>query len=576
MNAVGLLKKNALPFLLAITIGASMVASLAFFRGWIGDGYRGIDPVLSPVTQDGAWYYALVEEAMEGGMPWHAALFEGKTDPYPIPDLAERILAFPGRVFGWSAQATLLFWRFVLPALLTCVIFFVTERATGSRELALFSSTTSVLFAPVLYPLLHFVQTLLGWAPSLPFTIYDRPVHPQFEAPFIWLFLFFATTAVLGSKRRWNAVAAALIFGLLAHTYFWAWTFCLAALTVLFVIACIRRSRAAVLTVAGMELIGLLIAAPKIAALVTSAFLSGNSSYAERLATFSGHAFASWTFNLPIVMALAAFLWRRRFASLGLRIFVAAGLGGSFIALNQQVATGVSIQPDHYVGLITASFVLWVLAWIFWTFTKEWRLPVRRAAFAGIVLAGFVMTFVFQYRSYLTHREYTAALQPFSEVAAWLNTHAESQSVVFANQQTGLLVPIFAHQNLWWHFYALATPVPEDRIEHAAFTWFWLLGLEPSDLRAAAEQQPLELSQYFTLTTIFEQRLEFIRRQIDGIVARYESFRATRTLPEALRAYRADFILVDRKLDTWDPERLGAGREVFRNERFILLALFRP
>ncbi len=567
------MKRVVLPILFSIAIGVVMSASIIFFRVWIGDAYRGVDPILSPVTQDGAWYHATVKEAMEGGNSWHAALFEGKGDAYPVPDLAEKILAVPGRIFGMEAQSLLLFWRFVLIAFFAFVIFFVTKRIEGSSSFAYFATGISVLLAPLLYPLANPVMTLLGYSPSMPFTIYDRPVHPQFEAPFVWLFLYFATAAILEPKKKRNAILAGLIFGLLAHTYFWAWTFCLAALVVLALIATVSRSRVAISRVAITAGLGLLIAAPKIASLVRFTFFGNDASYAERMAAYSGHAFASWTLNLPVVLALALLIWRRRFASPWVRTFAATGLGGSFIALNQQIVTGISIQPDHYVQLITASFSLWIFAWTSWTFIRSWRPIAVRIAVIAAVFLGFAVALVFQYRSYIAHREYTADLQPFSEIATWLNANAAPQSVVFANQQTGLLVPIYTHQNLWWHFYALATPISQERIEHAAFTWFRLFGIEPSDLRPLAERQLIDFSQYFTLSTLYEQRLDFIKRNIDGIVSRYEVFQREKSLPEALREYRVDYVLVDKKLDTWDPHELGVGETLVENGRFVLYAV---
>ena len=108
------------------------------------------------------------------------------------------------------------------------------------------------------------------------------------------------------------------------------------------------------------------------------------------------------------------------------------------------------------------------------------------------------------------------------------------------------------------------------RVEHAAFTWFWLLGIEPTDLRSVAERQPLEFSQFFTLTPIAEQRLEFIRTHLDGIVARYGLFRRSVSLSDALRTYRADYVLFDKQRDAWDVHLLGVGAPLLENGRFVL------
>ena len=179
-----------------------MSASILFFRVWIGDAYRGVDPILSPVTQDGAWYHATVKEAMEGGNPWHAALFEGKSDAYPVPDLAEKILAVPGRHLR-DGSAKLAFVLAIRFDRIFCVRDFFRDGTLG--RFARFSGCRILrisFFAPFLYPLLHPISTLLSGYPGFPFMIYDRPVHPQFEAPVRVAVSVFRNDRDYGAKEK--------------------------------------------------------------------------------------------------------------------------------------------------------------------------------------------------------------------------------------------------------------------------------------------------------------------------------------------------------------------------------------
>jgi hypothetical protein len=50
----------------------------------------------------------------------------------------------------------------------------------------------------------------------------------------------------------------------------------------------------------------------------------------------------------------------------------------------------------------------------------------------------------------------------------------------------------------------------------------------------------------------------------------YDAFLKDADLAGLLRRYHGDYVLADKTLDQWSPERFGPLEEVFRNERFTL------
>lgn len=555
--------------LLAVVVGASMLASPIAFRIWMGEGYRGIGMILSPHSQDGAWYHAVIQEAMEGGKPWNAILGDKKDAAYPVPDLAERVMASPGRLFGFGSMTTLLIWRFLLPFILTLTIYAIGVVLVRSRLFGLLSAGAVLFFSPLAHDPLQSLL-LAGGGNTLPYTIVSRPVHPQFEAPFVWAFLLMAVLAIQrpSVSRYW--IIAGSILGLLTHSYFWAWTWGYALLFLLLLLTSLSERRdlwGVVLKIWGL---GIVLGLPALFPLVSAFVSPSDVGYAERLAVIRGHMPAAWMLILPATLSLIFFALRYRRANSETAIFLILGAAATLIALNQQIATGVSLQPDHYMSLISSGFFIWTLAWFGWTWIGRWRPRARIAATAVVLLSGFAFTVHLEERSFQETREYAAAMQPFADVASWLSRHGDPDTVVFANQEIGLLVPVYTRANLWWHSYALAVPRDEQRITHAAFTTFAVNGMSPDDVRAFAAAYPLRFTQLFTLTTIWEERQSFMRDHLEDTLAAYENFRRETSPSSALRAARVDYILFDKRLDRWDPKTLDVGSPVVDNERFIL------
>ncbi len=560
-------RKYWMVFFFAVLVGLLMISSQLMFRVWMGNRYRGIAPIISPVSQDAAWYHAVMAEAMRGGKPWNAVLLETKHRPYPIPDLAERIMALPGRWFHAGADNVLLGWRFVLPTLFLLVVYSVSWRLTRSRLFSLTSATAVVCLSYVVYGPLNAFSILFGRTPPLLYTLYDRPVHPQFEAPFLWA-LFYVWIRVFeqpDKKKYW--LSAGLIIGLLMYTYVWAWTWSLALLFALIVQSMQARQPRVFIALLKSGGVGMALGLPALISVISA---SHDAGYALRLAAVFGHQFASWTYNVPLILALGALYAARRFVSAHIYRLSVAGLMATFIAVNQQIVTGISLQPDHYMSMIGSSLVLWIFLCVGWSGMKSSH---PRIAAVIVLLLSLTVQMLFQYRIFTSNRVFMANLQLFSGVATWLNEHATRDDVVFSNQNIGLLIPIYTPAHLWWHFYAMATPIDPKRIEQAAFTWFELLDLTSTAVRQAFGRDPIGMTQYFTLSIFAEQRLEFVQNELPGALARYEQFREHISPRDALRSYRVDYVLFDKLEDHWDPARLGVGEKVFENERFTLYSL---
>lgn len=559
-----LVRQHIIGVCLAILVGLVMVAPTLVFRFSQAD-YRGIDPILYPPMQDGIWYHALIKEAIEGGRPWNAIL-ANKNILYPTPDLAERIMAWPGKIFSIQTDNLLLIWNFSLNFSLVLTIYGIGFALTRSRAFSVAAAAAVVGLSFIVFQPQAAWQALFGQGNPYVYIIFNRPVHPQFEAYLIWLFLFLCVLS-MSAPRRWIWVGAASLLGFLTYTYFWTWTWGYAVLGVLIVIAYLQNDRLAVKTICKIWVGAGLLGLPR---LISSwvVIIAAPIGLMDRLAAASNHAPASIFFNLPVALALLSLFASRRFWTVSIFRFMSGGLLGTLIALNQQVITGWSVAPDHYVYLIGAPLVVFVIAWYGWVRVKQ------RQLFAWLTagLALFILI-CFQVRAYQSIKSFSLGIQSFREVADWLNAYGNRETVVYADPRIGMLIPVYTSSNLWWHFYALSVPQTDDRIEKAAFFQFALNGISPSELDRLFKADLIDLTQNFTMTTYYPDRLRFVDQNQARLVADYSAFLITGSFKKELTDYPINYVLVDKQADVWDLSKLGEAEAVLDNQRFLLYKL---
>jgi hypothetical protein len=264
------------------------------------------------------------------------------------------------------------------------------------------------------------------------------------------------------------------------------------------------------------------------------------------------------------------FLVRRNVSS-EQRIFIAAGLGASVIAVSQQTVTRVVFNPDHYAMLIGSAFALWTIVFCAWTALRNRSRRVRiGVASVACVLAVAGMTGL-QLRMFVQNRGEAASLQSFAEVSSWLNAHAEPGAVVYSDTNAGILTLIHSDANLWWNLYAMSVPsTKSERISHAANTWYLLHGMSADDIRKLARDWPVNLAGLYTMNIVYEYRISMIAEELEHWTASYETFRSTSDLPTAIRRYQIDYILVDKAQDRWNPTVFEVLDPVVKNDRFEL------
>ena len=325
-------------------------------------------------ARGGDWQgaYASTEGDEAAYAAYLGALIEGRprlNDPYAGLDhsaetpLAESLfsiqfvppyaLALPARLLGLKAHAVFVILTPLAAFTASLALFWLLALLTGDDRLAAAGVVVILcLGASGAGTLLEF----LGRRPYPIFPPFLRRYVPSLPFPLLLLFfacVWHALTGVARSRRVLCALAAGGLFSLLVFSYFYLWTTAAAWLVCLAPLWLVARKegderRRALQTF-------LIIGALAALSLVPYAFL-----LARRAATFDAVQVLEYT-RTPVLrgapqylglftLLLLAFGVRRK--RLDARhapvLFAAAFALAPFVAFNQQVVTGRSLQPSHY------------------------------------------------------------------------------------------------------------------------------------------------------------------------------------------------------------------------------------
>jgi hypothetical protein len=341
--------------------------------------------------------YAAYINALIDGRPRRSDPYTGADDSaaaplhetlFSIQFLPAYLLAYPARALNLTVS-TVFILLMPLTALGSSLAIYWTVASVTRDERAAFASVFVVLCLGILVSGQGFIVNLLGGFSGYVFLPFLRRYVPG--VPLVFFFLFCGTLwrALDGATiraRKLFSLAAGALFAALVYSYFYHWTAAAALLSCLAVLWLCARPRAERRDAARSFAI---VAAIALLSLVPYFILVANRapSTDEMQALTRTHAPDVWRgVELLAALTLAALAlgaWRALVVWRDRAVLFTTALALSVLAVfNQQIATGLSLQPMHYeqyvgnyVALLAAALAC-VLLWQGHTRADE----ARRAA----------------------------------------------------------------------------------------------------------------------------------------------------------------------------------------------------
>lgn len=597
--------KNNYPVILAVfLVGAIYLAPSLFFVLSLGDSYQGI-PMMQTANED--TYLSRIHEILDGYPAIGSfSFFEYKDQPPLSPPGGEFIYALPSLVFGAPLVNVLVVSRFILPMILFLLVYFLIRRLTASLPNLSnkFNAIAGAFWAVLGYDLIDFrgvwnfltgkQDVLAGY-----FLLWSRPVNPILGAIFLFSFLLLLWS--LWHKTRYRKTYiffAGFFLALMIMSYFFSWGMALSIWGILLVIALVKKDWGAFKSFLGILPVTLILALPY----WYWSWQANQSPWYANSVLRSGLFYTHYPlFNKFLMAVLAVFLilvggslWtkNRPFSwSLGYfkkifdgvrswQWFCLAFILGAFWAFSQQVVTGITIWPYHFVQY-SIPLAIVVLTVLLFNIIKEKSVYLWGGSVALIMIVSLACGIYAQASVYRDNFSYYADAQLFAGVFDWLNqrpkdcvvlTRQDEQDVIKLNT----MIPAFTHCNNLVSTDGIFVLMPEDRLLYNYLVFLRINNVKPENIENHLAVSGREAEAYlFSNWKGLHHAVNFpdvsdkmLAERIKNIPRDYREFYA-KNFKEELSRYRLDYILSVGPLSPQVIEQLSGLKIVFQKNNIF-------
>ncbi|HCM43456.1 MAG: hypothetical protein UY39_C0018G0009 [Candidatus Kaiserbacteria bacterium GW2011_GWC2_49_12] len=467
--------------LLALLIEAPLIA----FPFFAGERYQGIN--IAHFGNDEHYYLTRAREVLDGHSLGQPILAEGKQNPDSFLYNDEQIAMSPFTMTRTTSFVDVVTYyntlNFAGLIILLTLIFLFVKALSGDPHM----SAAAAIFAVGGYLLIEngTILSVIAHGKDVfynTFNIFGRSNFPYMPLiPFYGalIAIYYAHTQPLRLSPRENMAAyayvltAGILFGLLFYLYFYAWTFMLAILGGLTLFALASRKWDAALSGVAITCIGLLIGGVKLAAF----YSLYTSPIADQLAHFflsiDNRQFIMSTTGLATTLLFAFYFYMRK--SDPNNLFIAALIAAGWVALEQQMITGRSVQYGHYYWYFIVPLSILVSIYMCMRLLPDRMVRFRVALSVLLIAAALVHTGGTQYKSFFTTADNKLREQDFAPVLTRLSE--EIPAIVLGDpggESYPFLTTIYTSHDLYWNNAATVSIFPMEYLREALFVYLYL------------------------------------------------------------------------------------------------------
>jgi len=556
-----IIKKHWLAFLFAVIVGLIMVAPHIIFAIKLGHDYRGIYMMQ---TSDEAVYLARMQEIVDGHPSLGAVPYaEYKDRPSLMPPTAtDFLLAGASILSNISLPTLLLATKFILPALLFLLIYWLILAmctAGDSNRSSCLVPLAGALSVVLAYDSIGYLGNITDIKSTLTFLLWSRPVNPIIGALLLMclaLLLWHGRNDQRVYPKR--VIAGGAIFALMVSSYFFSWGFALAFMSCWAFIQFIVGRRHPAYTTGLIAILGFIFALPYLYQTRLAATHPDFAFAAAKIGLFHSRApvGSKVIIIVMVLLALTAFIRRMSLREDWWRFSVVLTLGG-VIALNQQIITGVTIWPFHFIQYIKPFSAIILCTLLFYIVRP--LLPRLFTFITVLIISGsLIFGIAIQVAAYRNSFTRYAGWQRYGELFQWLNEHASRDCVVLAQDDNdGIFmfwVPAFTHCNSAVNsnnHYIL----PPERIYHDFLVMLRMRGVTANGIKTyLAENRDWAIVHFYGVQTdhsLADTHSVMQAQTQDAIFTRiereYPAFLRKDFLVE-LKRYQIDYVVSDGEL----------------------------
>jgi hypothetical protein len=464
-------------------------------------------------------YLARIREVTEGNFKIASPVFleykQASNVQQPFGEWVYAIAAFGNP--NWVPEAVMVL-KFVLPAVLYVILYFIVFeiiRSITQRE----RITQAVSFLVPLFVVLGYDFINIGFVrqvltntfnePML--SLWTRTVYPILGA----IGLFAVSYVVLTLGRRHTPLR--VILGGLALGFTAGYIFSFAVgLTMMIIMSCFAllarnwervKNICAIITIALMVnsgyIISIVSARSDISSLQKNGLLLTHHVLHNKVLYIAAGVFLLATLLVHFVQKPKEAIWKQ----VSWQWLVSASLAG-FICLNEQVITGKTVWPGHFVQytnpigyIIFCTSIAMILCALIEK-TGEHTKKFLEKMIVGLCVTGILGVSIITLStipSVRTNQEAYVDSQRYRPVIDWLNTNAHAGCVVFVVESVERLekyIPAYTACDLYHSSYVFSV-VPNKRVMHNYIVHLRLLGITEENVSVYLDAHEVDMREYF-------------------------------------------------------------------------------
>lgn len=566
--------KHWLALVLASVVGLIYLAPNVFFILSLGDDYRGI-PMMKTPNED--FYLGRIREILDG-YPGAASFvfFEYKNEPSLTPPIGEFFYAIPGFLLNASPVNILIASRFYLPFILFLLTYFLIHRLTASKETLSnkINAVSGALLVTLGYDLVDYRSLwglITGVIEPSGFLIWARPVRPIIGVILLMTFLLFLWSALEKTSRRKIYMAGTAIFlALMFPSGFFDWGIAMSILAALILIYLFQKEYEKIKNLLIIIFSAVLLASPYLYSLWRSSSHEWYQDSVLRLGLFYTHY---PLMNKLMLVVLVLYLILVSFSSFKYRKtgegasyfqnwhwMSLAFILGSFLAYNQQIITGKTIWPYHFVQY-TIPLAMIVFMVLFYNIIKiEWSRYLWVAGIFTLISASLLFGIYTQLGAYNRFYARYAGLQSYASLFDWFNEQ-EKDCVIHVGNTPDLapnlemLILAFTHCNIY-NSATVYSLMPDERVYHNYFSTLFFNGVTAENIEKYMREHEDEVrgrlssnwKSLYGVTEFPDFEDTKLKGRIENLPEDYRKF-LSKNITDELNKYRLDYVLLAGPLD---------------------------
>ena len=575
------LKLHLVAMVAAMAVGVLSGIPQHLSQSALGSNYQGV-PYLFQDAE--AVYLTRIQEIEDGDRDVSSPfLHEYKEGKSVMPPTGEYLYWLISKVTGLSIISVLEISKYVFPAMLFLLIYafvmlLMKEGKEGeSRRLLSISAALAVTLGYELVDVGTALAIFNGSYSSTYLSLWSRAVNPIMGA--LLLFGFFISLLVLLRGKYLAAIPTVVLFGLMSGYIF---SFGIAGTTlVLFTLALIisREYRKAICLFAVLIMV-LIINLPSSFDPLEAA---KSGLLLTRMPMISTVLVASF-----LALALGLFRDYKRKISLSLtspQLFLSIVLFASFIAMNQQVITGRTVWPHHFVQYtIPLSMIVALVFFYIYIrphFSRLWRVvPI------GIICLSVIFS-LFSLTTYKNRLHDYKNVNSYGPILSWLGKNKGPCVVlpVGETEQINSYITALTHCDVYFTHYTFIG-IPEERIVHNELVNMVFQGVSRGEaeeylsnheerIRAVLFRDWVDLFRHSSdewLASISDRdEIDlWVKSKIKELAKEYGKF-SEQDFRTTLLKYRLDYVLHDKEGKIpFDIKQFQFLEKVYEDERFII------